>query len=49
MFARMTLGQKITAGFGMLLAIMAIVGSMAIWFMRSASNESSTLANEYAP
>ena len=45
----MTLGKRITIGFGILVLIMLVLGTIGVVNMRSASNDSSRLAQIYAP
>ncbi len=45
----MKLGMKITLGFGILIVIAAILGSLAVWNMKSVETKSTMLANEYVP
>ena len=45
----MTLGKRITMGFGVLVLIMLVLGAIGVVNMRSASNDSSRLAEIYAP
>ena len=47
--SRMTLGKKITLGFGVLVAITFCIGSLALWNMKDVSNQSRQLARQYAP
>ena len=45
----MTMGAKIIAGFGILLAILGILGAIAFINMNSAGNNATRLANVYVP
>ena len=45
----MTLGKKITCGFGALIVISALLGVQAIFTMKSAQSTAQTLATEYVP
>ena len=49
MFKNMKLGMKITFGFGILIVIMCVLGSLAVFNMARVNNQSSILANEYVP
>ncbi|MHC1744211.1 MAG: methyl-accepting chemotaxis protein [Syntrophobacteraceae bacterium] len=49
LFRRMKLGLKIGIGFGIVLMISIVLGSMAVWSMRNVQTESRTLANEFVP
>ncbi|MBW1759125.1 MAG: hypothetical protein JRI88_02160, partial [Deltaproteobacteria bacterium] len=44
-----TLGMKISLGFGILILIACILGTMAVWNMRGVEEESTKLAKEYVP
>ena len=45
----MTIGKKITFGFGGLLALTAIVGGVAVINMNNCGTSAKTLATEFAP
>ena len=45
----MTLGKKISFGFGVLILISAALGGMGAWQMRSAQVGSAKLSDEYVP
>ena len=49
MFKNMTVGKKIAAGFGALLAISVLLGGLAVYNMKAAETESEKLAQEYVP
>ena len=49
MFKNMTIGMKITLGFGMLIVILIILSSIAVVNMKSVTTESEKLAFEYVP
>jgi len=45
----MTLGKKIACGFGALIAISALLGTLAVFTMKSVQKSARTLATEYVP
>ncbi len=45
----MTLGQKISAGFGILILISAVLGGFGSWQMKTAKDGSDLLSHEYVP
>ncbi len=45
----MTLGVRLTLGFGALIVITVLLGSLAIWSMRSVTQEATIMAEEYVP
>ncbi len=49
MFKNMRLGAKIGVGFGLLIAIAAILGGIGVFQMSSVEGESAKLADEYVP
>ena len=49
MGSNMTLGKRITIGFGILVFITLVLGTMGVINMRSAANDSEKLASIYAP
>jgi methyl-accepting chemotaxis protein len=46
---RMTLGMKISTGFGIVIVLSLVLGGLAIYNMNSVSNQSTMLAKEYVP
>ncbi|MFP4417360.1 MAG: methyl-accepting chemotaxis protein [Chitinispirillaceae bacterium] len=49
MFKNMSLGAKIGTGFGALILIAIILGSLAVWNMTRVSSQTDRLANEHMP
>ncbi|MFW5775264.1 MAG: methyl-accepting chemotaxis protein [Chitinivibrionales bacterium] len=49
MFKNMSLGAKIGTGFGALILIAIILGTLAVWNMSRVSTETDKLANEFIP
>ncbi|MBI5184553.1 MAG: chemotaxis protein [Nitrospinae bacterium] len=49
MFKDMKLGAKIGSGFGALIAIAVVLGSVAVWKMSGVEGQSARLAHEYVP
>ncbi len=49
MFAKMTIGKRISIGFALVLFLAVSLGSMAIFEMRKISTLSEQLSNDYAP
>jgi len=45
----MTIGKKIGTGFGFLILITLVIGSLGSWLMTGAKNDSEKLAGEYVP
>lgn len=46
---KMTLGKRISFGFGIILAIMLVIGAISVLSMNNAKNSSQALALKYAP
>lgn len=45
----LSIGKKISFGFSLMIIIACILGTMAIWNMKSVENQSKMLAHEYVP